>query len=91
MRARALALVALLARASLAFADLDDASERREIDDYHYVFSADCQPYMTWQARALYESWRAIGSPGRMTRLISCTDDEYARYEHMDVVPDTVK
>ena len=47
MRARARALVALLARASLAFADLDDASERREIDDYHYVFSADCQPYMT--------------------------------------------
>jgi len=68
-----------------------DAPGRREIDDYHYVFSADCQPYMTWQARALYESWRAIGSPGRITRLLSCTEEQYATYAHLDVVPDTVK
>lgn len=61
----------------------------REIDDYHYVFSADCQPYMTWQARALYDSWKRIGSPGRITRVLSCTAEEYATYEHFDVVPDT--
>ena len=68
-----------------------DAPGRREIDDYHYVFSADCQPYMTWQARALYDSWRAIGSPGRITRLLSCTEAQYETYAHLDVVPDTVK
>ena len=68
-----------------------DAPGRREIDDYHYVFSADCQPYMTWQARALYDSWRAIGSPGRITRLLSCTEAQYETYAHLDVVPHTVK
>ena len=68
-----------------------DAPGRREMDDYHYVFSADCQPYMTWQARALYDSWRAIGSPGRITRLLSCTEAQYETYAHLDVVPDTVK
>ncbi len=71
--------------------DAIDAPGRREMDDYHYVFSADCQPYMTWQARALYDSWRAIGSPGRITRLLSCTDAQYETYAHLDVVPDTVK
>ena len=68
-----------------------DAPGRREMDDYHYVFSADCQPYMTWQARALYDSWRTIGSPGRITRLLSCTEAQYETYAHLDVVPDTVK
>ena len=67
-----------------------DATRDREIDDYHYVFGADCQPYMTWQARALYDSWRRIGAPGRMTRILTCDDASLAAYEHMDVVPDTV-
>ena len=29
----------------------------REVDDYHYIFSADCKPYMDWQSVALYYSW----------------------------------
>lgn len=64
-------------------------TDQREIDDYHYVFSSDCQPYMTWQARALYDSWVKIGSPGRLTRILSCTEEEYAAYAHDDVVPET--
>jgi len=61
--------------------------QHREIDDYHYVFSADCKPYMDWQSAALYQSWIDIGSPGQMTRLLSCTPKEYARYENLDIVP----
>jgi len=62
----------------------------REIDDYHYVFGADCEPYMTWQARALYDSWLRVGSPGRITRVLTCDDARASKYEHMDVVPDTL-
>jgi hypothetical protein len=52
-------------------------SKRREIDDYHYVFSADCKPYMDWQSAALYQSWMDVGAPGKMTRLLSFTDADY--------------
>ena len=89
---RVVAACVILARVcAFDIARADDAPGRREMDDYHYVFSADCQPYMTWQARALYDSWRAIGSPGRITRLLSCTEAQYETYAHLDVVPDTVK
>ena len=60
---------------------------RKEVDDYHYVFSADCKPYMDWQSAALYQSWIDIGSPGEMTRLLSCTEDEYERYENLEMMP----
>ena len=60
---------------------------RREVDDYHYVFSADCKPYMDWQSAALYQSWIDIGSPGEMTRLLSCTEEEYGRYENLEMMP----
>ena len=49
----------------------------REVDDYHYVFSADCKPYMEWQSVALYYSWVSAGAPGRFTRLLSCDDPNY--------------
>ena len=62
-------------------------SSKREIDDYHYVFSADCKPYMDWQSAALYQSWMDVGAPGKMTRLLSCTDAEYDSYENLHIVP----
>jgi len=49
----------------------------REVDDYHYVFSADCKPYMEWQSVALYYSWVSAGAPGRFTRLLSCDEPNY--------------
>ena len=49
----------------------------REVDDYHYVFSADCKPYMEWQSVALYYSWMAAGAPGQFTRLLSCDEPNY--------------
>lgn len=84
-------VVALVLVVAVALAAPGVDASNREIDDYHYVFSADCAAYMTWQARALYDSWRAIGSPGRLTRLLSCTDAQYAQYRHFDVVPETVR
>ena len=67
--------------------DDERKGRRREMDDYHYVFSADCKPYMDWQSAALYQSWIDIGSPGEMTRLLSCTEDEYERYENLEMMP----
>jgi len=95
-RALVFALVFALARAVVASRAPEATAPQthgapREIDDYHYVFSADCQPYMTWQARALYDSWTRVGSPGRITRVLSCTAEEYEKYEHFDVVPDTAR
>ena len=63
------------------------AEERREVDDYHYVFSADCKPYMDWQSVALYRSWQNVGSPGVMTRLLSCDERTLASYEYLDLMP----
>jgi hypothetical protein len=66
---------------------LEMVESKREIDDYHYVFSADCKPYMDWQSAALYQSWMDVGAPGKMTRLLSCTDAEYDSYENVNIVP----
>ena len=66
---------------------LEMVESKREIDDYHYVFSADCKPYMDWQSAALYQSWMDVGAPGKMTRLLSCTDAEYDSYENLNIVP----
>ena len=62
-------------------------SAHREIDDYHYVFSADCMPYMDWQSAGLYESWKKVGSPGRITRLLSCDEDTLRTYKYLDIMP----
>ena len=61
-------------------AALDD----REVDDYHYIFSTDCKPYMDWQSVALYHSWIRAGSPGRFTRILSCAKDDYL---YRDIMP----
>ena len=63
------------------------AAEHREVDDYHYVFSADCKPYMDWQSVALYRSWQNVGSPGMITRLLSCDERMLASYEYLDLMP----
>ena len=62
-------------------------AEHREVDDYHYVFSADCKPYMDWQSIALYRSWQKVGSPGMITRLLSCDERTLASYEYLDIMP----
>lgn len=62
-------------------------AEPREIDDYHYVFSADCKPYMDWQSVALYRSWQNVGSPGMITRLLSCDEHTLASYRYLDLMP----
>lgn len=64
-----------------------DGYPRREIDDYHYIFSADCKPYMDWQSAALFQSWRAVGSPGRITRLLSCDEQTLSTYAYLDIMP----
>ena len=63
----------------------DDVIGKREVDDYHYIFSADCKPYMEWQSVAVYYSWVAAGSPGAITRLLGC--DDHDAYPYVDSVP----
>lgn len=64
--------------------ELRAAIDDREVDDYHYIFSTDCKPYMDWQSVALYHSWIRAGSPGRFTRILSCARDDYL---YRDIMP----
>ena len=63
--------------------ELRAAIDDREVDDYHYIFSTDCKPYMDWQSVALYHSWIRAGSPGRFTESCRAPDD----YLYRDIMP----
>lgn len=45
----------------------------------HTVFSTQCNPYFDWQSIVLTYSFIRAGQPGKLTRLMSCSDDDYAR------------
>ena len=53
----------------------------------HIVFSAECNPAMTWQAVGLFHSFRTVGQAGNITRLLACSDDQLAEYKGMDIGP----
>ena len=85
LNSRARASRGLPARRSAGpVANFRAAIDDREVDDYHYIFSTDCKPYMDWQSVALYHSWIRAGSPGRFTRILSCAKDDYL---YRDIMP----
>ena len=53
----------------------------------HVVFSAECNPSMTWQAIALFHSFRHVGQVGNITRLLACSAEQLKSYNGMDVGP----
>ena len=63
--------------------ELRAAIDDREVDDYHYIFSTDCKPYMDWQSVALYHSWIRAGSPVVSPESCRAPDD----YLYRDIMP----
>ena len=53
----------------------------------HIVFSAECNAAMTWQALGLFHSFRHVGQPGNITRLLACSKEQLAEYSGMDAGP----
>lgn len=53
----------------------------------HTVFTTECGTYFTWQALGMVYSHKKSGQPGKITRLMSCTDEQWAIYPDKDLVP----
>jgi hypothetical protein len=53
----------------------------------HTLFSTECNDYFDWQTLGLYHSYLLSGQPGRITRLLSCTDEQLKYYANIDVAP----
>jgi hypothetical protein len=54
----------------------------------HTVFTSECNNnQFDWFTVGVYESFRAAGNQGRITRLLACDDDELKRYKGLDLGP----
>ncbi|KAJ0972390.1 hypothetical protein J5N97_020349 [Dioscorea zingiberensis] len=53
----------------------------------HTLFSVECQDYFDWQTVGLMHSYHKAHQPGPITRLLSCTPEERARYRGMGLAP----
>ena len=53
----------------------------------HTVFTTECGTYFTWQALGMVYSHKKSGQPGKITRLLSCTDEQWEAYPDKDLVP----
>ncbi|CAM6129437.1 unnamed protein product [Calypogeia fissa] len=53
----------------------------------HTLFSTECTDYFDWQTLGIYHSFLLSGQPGRITRLLSCSDEALKTYKNMDLAP----
>jgi len=55
----------------------------------HVVFSAECIPAFDWQSVGLFFSFYRVRQPGRITRLLACSEEQLKQYpkENMDIGP----
>ncbi|KAL4546022.1 hypothetical protein Ndes2526B_g05135 [Nannochloris sp. 'desiccata'] len=55
----------------------------------HTVITTECGAYFGWQSLGLVYSHRKAGQPGPLTRIMSCTPEEYALLseESINVIP----
>ena len=47
----------------------------------HVVFSAECIPAFDWQSLGLFYSFYRTKQPGKITRLLACSDDQLKTYD----------
>lgn len=65
----------------------DDDDAGKPYPKIHTVFSTECTPYFDWQTVGLMHSFRTSGQPGNITRLLSCTDEDFKQYQGHDLAP----
>lgn len=46
----------------------------------HVVFCAECKADMDWKSAGMFHSWHTSGMPGRITRLLACSEEQLATY-----------
>eukprot|EP00884_Botryococcus_braunii_P005119 jgi/Botrbrau1/14608/Bobra.67_2s0008.1 len=51
----------------------------------HIVFTTECNNYFNWQSIGFVHSFYKAGQPGKLTRLVSCSDADRAKYKDIDV------
>ena len=53
--------------------------------DLHVVFSAECIPAFDWQSAGLFYSFRRVRQPGRITRLLACSEAQLSTYPKVNL------
>jgi len=53
--------------------------------DLHVVFSAECIPAFDWQSAGLFYSFRRVQQPGRITRLLACSEAQLSTYPKVNL------
>ena len=51
----------------------------------HVVFSAECIPAFDWQSVGLFYSFRHVGQPGKITRLLACSEEQLKTYPKVNL------
>ena len=51
----------------------------------HVVFSAECIPAFDWESIGLFYSFRRSRQPGKITRLLACSDDQLKTYPRVNM------
>ncbi|CAK0787343.1 hypothetical protein CVIRNUC_010562 [Coccomyxa viridis] len=52
----------------------------------HTVVTTECTPYFDWQVLGLWYSFKRAKQPGKLTRLLSCTEEQLLTYRGKDLV-----
>lgn len=52
------------------------------------LFCAECNDYMDWQTVVLHRSWKKAGAPGRLVRVLACSNESIGAYRHMSDLGD---
>ncbi|CAL5222328.1 g4674 [Coccomyxa viridis] len=68
---------------SLQLIGLTEAASRESI---HTVVTTECTPYFDWQVLGLWYSFKRAKQPGKLTRLLSCTEEQLHTYRGLDLV-----
>ena len=65
------------------------AMEAADVAHLHVVFSAECIPAFDWQSAGLFYSFNRTRQPGKITRLLACSDEQLASYpkSNLDMGP----
>lgn len=50
----------------------------------HTVIPTECKNYFSWQSLGMFYSHRKTGQPGKITRILCCTKEEYDRLPDAD-------
>ncbi|XP_030482587.2 peptidyl serine alpha-galactosyltransferase [Cannabis sativa] len=53
----------------------------------HTLFSTECTTYFDWQTVGFMHSFYLSGQPGKITRLLSCTNEDLQKYQGIDLAP----